>query len=229
MSRVKEGGISEGVLLRLLRTVQRKAATSFPPPLCSLLEGTGDDTPASQGKQTEGTEDPFLDENTKRVTSVCISLHCCPYVIILFFAQILFSTSFPTFTAESENQNSTTSEENQREEDEEEEKVLNPPADDYSSSPYSCRWCKKGFAYKCRRLAHVKRCPMSQEYKCPQCPTKLPNLRALQRHKATAHCSAASVKKKTACDLCGRTFAHSSGENRLLLPVTFGCETRRIM
>lgn len=140
----------------------------------------------------------------------------------------MFSTSFPTFTAESENQNSTTSKENQGEEgeeDEEDEKVLNATADDSSSSPtsmpYSCRWCKKGFAYKCRRLAHVKRCPMSQEYKCPQCPTKLPNLRALQRHKATAHCNAASMKKKAACDLCGRTFAHSSGENRLLLPGTY--------
>lgn len=144
------------------------------------------------------------------------------HLFVYLCAAVLLSTSFSTFTAESENQNSTTSKENQGEEDEEDEKVLNATAEDSSSSPtsmpYSCRWCKKGFAYKCRMLAHVKRCPMSQEYKCPQCPTKLPNLRALQRHKATAHCNAASMKKKAACDLCGRTFAHSSGENRLLLP-----------
>lgn len=144
---------------------------------------------------------------TKTLTS-----HLFEYLYVIF-------NLFSNFTAESENQNSTTSKE-----DEEDEKVLNAAADGDSSSspssmPYSCRWCKKGFAYKCRRLAHVKRCPMSQEHKCPQCPTKLPNLRALQRHKATAHCDAASTKKKAACDLCGRTFAHSSGED---VP---GCDT----
>lgn len=85
MSRVKEGELSEGVLLRLLWTVQQKAPTSFPPPLCSLLEGMEDDTPESYGKQTEGMEDPFRDENTERVTSVCISLRCCPDVIIFLF------------------------------------------------------------------------------------------------------------------------------------------------
>ncbi|XP_019959837.2 zinc finger and BTB domain-containing protein 40 isoform X1 [Paralichthys olivaceus] len=82
-----------------------------------------------------------------------------------------------------------------------------------SSKPYSCRWCKKGFAYKCRMLAHVKRCSMSKEceQQCPQCAKKLPNQRALQRHQAEAHRNTIRVKKKVACDLCGRTFAHPSG------------------
>lgn len=67
-------------------------------------------------------------------------------------------------------------------------------------------------------LAHMKRCPMSQEFEqqCPQCPTKLPNQRALQHHRAEVHRNTARVKKKVACDLCGRTFAHPSGENQLV-------------
>uniref|UniRef100_A0A7N8WKF9 Zinc finger and BTB domain containing 40 n=1 Tax=Mastacembelus armatus TaxID=205130 RepID=A0A7N8WKF9_9TELE len=82
-----------------------------------------------------------------------------------------------------------------------------------ASKPYSCCWCKKGFAYKCRMLAHGKRCPMSEECEqlCPQCPKKLANQRALQRHRAEAHRNNTRVKKKVACDLCGRTFAHPSG------------------
>lgn len=141
-----------------------------------------------------------------------------------------FQPFFPSFTAESENQNGTTSgekqeeeEENSKEEDEEDEKVINATTDSSSSSsptskPYPCRWCKKGFAYKCRMLAHVKRCPMSQEHEqqCPECPAKLPNQRALQRHQAEAHRNTARVKKKVACDLCGRTFAHPSGEHQLV-------------
>lgn len=67
MSRVKEGELSEGALLRLLRTVQQNAPTSFPPTLCSLLEGMEDHTPESQGKQAEGLEDPY--QNT-HITSV---------------------------------------------------------------------------------------------------------------------------------------------------------------
>lgn len=81
------------------------------------------------------------------------------------------------------------------------------------SKPYCCHWCKKSFDYKCRMLAHMKRCSMSQEceQQCPECPEKL-SKRALQRHRAEAHRSAARVKKKVACDLCGRTFAHPSGK-----------------
>lgn len=154
--------------------------------------------------------------------------YCPNHIFILFF---------PSLTADSENQNGTTSEEKQedegegegegeeetaKEEDEEDDKVPNAAADSSSSSPtskpYSCHWCKKGFAYKCRMRAHVKRCPMSQAYErqCPECPAKLPNQRALQRHQAVAHRNTARVKKKVACDLCGRTFAHPSGENRLV-------------
>ncbi|XP_051931052.1 zinc finger and BTB domain-containing protein 40 isoform X1 [Hippocampus zosterae] len=83
-----------------------------------------------------------------------------------------------------------------------------------SSKSYCCRWCKKSFAYKCRVMAHMKRCPMSKDcqLQCPQCPLKLPNKRALQRHLTEAHPgNARDKKKKVACDLCGRTFAHPSG------------------
>lgn len=82
------------------------------------------------------------------------------------------------------------------------------------SKPYTCSWCKKSFDFKCRMLSHVKRCSMSQdcELQCSQCPKKLANQRALQRHRAEAHHDAVRVKKKVACDLCGRTFAHPSGE-----------------
>lgn len=81
------------------------------------------------------------------------------------------------------------------------------------SSRYSCRWCRKGFTYKCRKAAHEKRCPLSQqsELQCPDCPQKLANQRALQRHRLEAHRANTPSKKKVACDLCGRTFAHPSG------------------
>ncbi|XP_049589118.1 LOW QUALITY PROTEIN: zinc finger and BTB domain-containing protein 40-like [Syngnathus scovelli] len=88
--------------------------------------------------------------------------------------------------------------------------------DSSSSKSYRCRWCKKSFSYKCRVTAHMKRCPMSEDcqLQCPQCPAKLLNKRALQRHLSQAHPAAAGdkkKKKKVACDLCGRTFAHPSG------------------
>ncbi|KAM9800403.1 zinc finger and BTB domain-containing protein 40 isoform 1-T1 [Syngnathus typhle] len=101
-----------------------------------------------------------------------------------------------------------------------------PEKDESSSSSksYRCRWCKKSFSYKCRVTAHMKRCPMSEDcqLQCPQCPGKLLNKRALQRHLSQAHPAAAGdkqqqqqqqqkKKKAVACDLCGRTFAHPSG------------------
>ncbi|XP_053291469.1 zinc finger and BTB domain-containing protein 40 [Pleuronectes platessa] len=127
--------------------------------------------------------------------------------------------------AVSDQQSSTKSEElegeegqkgNSKEETEDDEKdtIDSPsPSPASSSKPYSCRWCKKGFAYKCRMLAHVKRCSMSKEceQQCPHCTKKLPNQRALQRHQAEAHRNTLRVKKKVACDICGRTFAHPSG------------------
>ncbi|XP_061689149.1 zinc finger and BTB domain-containing protein 40 isoform X3 [Syngnathoides biaculeatus] len=83
-----------------------------------------------------------------------------------------------------------------------------------SSKSYCCHWCKKSFAYKCRVMTHMKRCPMSKEgqLQCPQCSVKLANQRALQRHLAESHPGTVrDKKKKIACDLCGRTFAHPSG------------------
>uniref|UniRef100_A0A1A7XF37 Zinc finger and BTB domain containing 40 n=1 Tax=Iconisemion striatum TaxID=60296 RepID=A0A1A7XF37_9TELE len=78
---------------------------------------------------------------------------------------------------------------------------------------YCCRWCKKTFKYKCRMLSHAKRCSMSQDgdLQCPRCPKKLPNQRAMQHHWAELHRDTKKDKKKTICDLCGRSFAHPSG------------------
>lgn len=138
---------------------------------------------------------------------------------------ILSQPDFLSCTAECEDQDCTTAsqekqeeekeEENNEEEgkDEENEEVQNTDAD--SSKPYTCKWCKKTFAYKCRMLTHMKRCPLSQkcEQQCPECPIKLHSQRALRQHQAVAHRNSPRVKKKVSCDLCGRTFAHPSGEN----------------
>ncbi|XP_038145078.1 zinc finger and BTB domain-containing protein 40 isoform X2 [Cyprinodon tularosa] len=96
---------------------------------------------------------------------------------------------------------------------EEEEEAANAEADLSASKRFPCRWCKKAFNFKCRMLAHVKRCSMSQEceVQCPQCAKKLPSQRALQRHRAEVHRSTPRVKKRVACDICGRSFAHPSG------------------
>ncbi|XP_015258745.1 PREDICTED: zinc finger and BTB domain-containing protein 40 [Cyprinodon variegatus] len=95
----------------------------------------------------------------------------------------------------------------------EEEEAANAEADLSASKRFPCRWCKKAFNFKCRMLAHVKRCSMSQEceVQCPQCAKKLPSQRALQRHRAEVHRSTPRVKKRVACDICGRSFAHPSG------------------
>ncbi|XP_042262106.1 zinc finger and BTB domain-containing protein 40 [Thunnus maccoyii] len=189
MSRVKEEKISEGALLKLLRAVQQKAPSSFPTPLLSLLEEVEKNTQEPDTSQTAADSEQQNGNSNE------------------------------------EKQKEEGEEENSKEETEEDEKDVNattdsssppPPSPSSPSSPpqpYSCRWCKKGFAYKCRMVAHVKRCSMSQEceQQCPQCPEKLANQRALQRHRAEAHRNTARVKKKVACDLCGRTFAHPSG------------------
>ncbi|KAM3622229.1 uncharacterized protein V6R79_022168 [Siganus canaliculatus] len=184
---VKEGQLSEEALLKLLRTVQQNASSSFPSELLSLLEEAEQDAQDTVENQTGD---------------------------------------------DSEKQNGSTSEEKKEEEPEnncdeetEEDKCDNKetgsgspsptpsPSSPSPTKPYSCRWCKKGFAYKCRMLAHLKRCTMSEEHElqCPQCPMKLPTQRALQRHQADIHRNIVRVKKKAVCDLCGRTFAHPSG------------------
>ncbi|XP_034724150.1 zinc finger and BTB domain-containing protein 40 isoform X3 [Etheostoma cragini] len=194
LSRVEEGQLSEGAIVSLLRTVRKKAPSTFPTPLLSLLGEVERDTPEPHGNQTAGKEE--------------------------------FESERENGTGSEEKQEGEGEEENSKVETEEDERVKNDPTDSCSSpsspspspspspsKPYSCRWCKRGFAYKCRMLAHVKRCAMSQEceQQCPQCPEKLANQRALQRHRAEAHRSTARAKKKVACDLCGRTFAHPSG------------------
>uniref|UniRef100_A0A671W693 Zinc finger and BTB domain containing 40 n=1 Tax=Sparus aurata TaxID=8175 RepID=A0A671W693_SPAAU len=199
MSRVKEEQLDEGALLRLLRTVQEKAPSSFPTPLLALLKEEEEEEEEEEGN----TQEPEGNQTEGKAEH---SVTLCEWISSLFL--------FPL--TKQENYNS-------QEETEEDEKVRNATTDSSSpapsssspspSKPYSCRWCRKGFAYKCRMLAHVKRCPKSQEYEhqCPQCPAKLPNQRALHRHRAEAHRNSARVKKKVACDLCGRTFAHPSG------------------
>ncbi|XP_038869381.1 zinc finger and BTB domain-containing protein 40-like [Salvelinus namaycush] len=84
------------------------------------------------------------------------------------------------------------------------------------SRPYLCRWCSKAFGFKCRMVAHTKRCTMSKEARlqCPECPEELPTSRALQLHRNKAHPESKAAKKKrpkVSCDMCGRTFAHPSG------------------
>lgn len=54
MSGVEEGLISEGALLRLVRTVQQKAPSSFPMTLVSLLDELEKNTQEPDGHQTEG-------------------------------------------------------------------------------------------------------------------------------------------------------------------------------
>ncbi|XP_011615341.1 zinc finger and BTB domain-containing protein 40 isoform X1 [Takifugu rubripes] len=95
----------------------------------------------------------------------------------------------------------------------EEREDANPPCPSPTFKLFSCRWCKKNFSFKCRMSAHLRRCPMSPENQkqCPKCPTKLPSQRALKKHQVDAHCGSTPLKKKVACDLCGRTFAHPSG------------------
>nr|XP_020473558.1 zinc finger and BTB domain-containing protein 40-like isoform X1 [Monopterus albus]XP_020473559.1 zinc finger and BTB domain-containing protein 40-like isoform X1 [Monopterus albus] len=184
MSRVNEGQLSEGALFNLLRSIQQKAASTFPQSLVSLLE-----------KVEKSAQEP----------------------------------NRGPAAVESEHQNGTSSEEKHGEEEEEsKEESSNDDRDPNAtkdsplalsssspipSKPYSCRWCEKGFAYKCRMLAHVKRCPMSEEceQQCPLCPKKLANQRALQLHRAEAHRNSAHIKKKVTCDICGRAFAHPSG------------------
>lgn len=60
MSRVKEGQLSEGALLRLLRTVQQEAPSSFPTPLLSLLEEVEGNTQEPGGNHTGGKEEHFV-------------------------------------------------------------------------------------------------------------------------------------------------------------------------
>lgn len=54
MSRVKEGQLSEGALLRLLRTAQQKAPSSFPTPLLSLVEEVEGSTQEPEENPTGG-------------------------------------------------------------------------------------------------------------------------------------------------------------------------------
>ncbi|XP_047437894.1 zinc finger and BTB domain-containing protein 40 [Mugil cephalus] len=188
-SAVNQGLIGDVALLKLLRASQQNSPSpSFlPTSLLSLLEQLEENAQLLDGNQTGGDSEREKSPGSEGKREVEVE------------------------------------EGNNKEEAEDGEKDSatnsSPPPPSSSSSPgsntkpYSCHWCKKSFDYKCRMLAHTKRCSMSQEceQQCPQCPEKFSNARVLQRHLAVAHRSTSRVKKKVACDLCGRTFAHPSG------------------
>ncbi|XP_056131114.1 zinc finger and BTB domain-containing protein 40 [Lampris incognitus] len=190
MIRLKEGVLSERSLQTLLRTVHEKSPSLYSPSLLLLLEVVEKSRQQEAQWEIGGSD---TSEQGKQPQSPNIVDHC---------------------TNGKEEQEGT-DEKNEEKKVEGGEKssgkVTEPPSSSLFS--YSCRWCKKGFAYKCRMLAHTKRCAMSQElkHKCPLCPKMLSTPRALLRHRSEAHPDVARVKKKVACDLCDRTFAHSSG------------------
>uniref|UniRef100_A0A3Q3NMZ5 Zinc finger and BTB domain containing 40 n=1 Tax=Mastacembelus armatus TaxID=205130 RepID=A0A3Q3NMZ5_9TELE len=233
MSRVKEGHLSEGALFKLLRTVQEKADASFPPSLYTLLEEVEKNTQELHRDEPKGKKCNNIASSGDDRTPVLASIFLQKFgqfqggASIILIDQIFVCLCLAVDSEEpnsrsEEKQGEEGQEVNSKEESDSDFKDTNaitdssPPSTSTSpaaSKPYSCCWCKKGFAYKCRMLAHGKRCPMSEECEqlCPQCPKKLANQRALQRHRAEAHRNNTRVKKKVACDLCGRTFAHPSG------------------
>ncbi|XP_075996347.1 zinc finger and BTB domain-containing protein 40 [Genypterus blacodes] len=134
-----------------------------------------------------------------------------PLMDLLDQLETLTQEPLRSFTADLQQQNSAEEEEEEAGEEENSHVETEESEEDEASSLlFSCRWCKKGFRYKCRMTAHIKRCPKAKQ-QCPLCPKKLGSLRALQRHQAAAHPAGVRAKKKVTCDLCGRTFAHSSG------------------
>ncbi|XP_005749936.1 zinc finger and BTB domain-containing protein 40 isoform X5 [Pundamilia nyererei] len=182
MSKVKEGQIGEEGLIKLLRTAKQKASSSCPTQLLPLLEELERSVRQPDDSHT-GADSEQENRSEDRV--------------------------------QEEDENGDEAENKEEQEDAAVATECSPPCSSPASchaKPYCCHWCKKSFDYKCRMLAHMKRCSMSQEceQQCPECPEKL-SKRALQRHRAEAHRSATRVKKKAACDLCGRTFAHPSG------------------
>lgn len=183
-SRVREGQLGRTTFLQLLGNIQQNAPLSFPPELCSLLEEVQKNRQELQEPQRPGAEEPpFHASISKTKVNRDSNLFACP------------------------------DEEDDSAESEEREDT-NTPCPSPTFKLYSCRWCKKNFSFKCRMSAHLRRCPMSPENQkqCPKCPAKLPSQRALKKHQVDAHCGSTPLKKKVACDLCGRTFAHPSGQ-----------------
>ncbi|KAM4625674.1 zinc finger and BTB domain-containing protein 40 isoform 2-T2 [Polymixia lowei] len=200
MTGLRDGVLSEEGLLTLLRTVQEKSPSACPPRLLSLLEEAEGQTHQGASWETEGSQKEQQEEELPQ--SPTAAEH---------------STDEEEEKGEGEDEGNkgrkTAGEGKPKDVATEPSSPSSPPSSPSSSLPYSCRWCKKGFAFKCRLLAHSKRCTMSREFKhqCPLCPELLPTPRALQRHRSEAHPDVGRVKKKVACDLCGRTFAHPSG------------------
>ncbi|XP_065097017.1 zinc finger and BTB domain-containing protein 40 [Paramisgurnus dabryanus] len=81
---------------------------------------------------------------------------------------------------------------------------------------YSCEWCKKTFDFKCRLIKHKKVCALlpEKEQCCSKCPMTFPTLKSLHQHCTETHDGPPAKKKKkeeVQCDLCDKTFKHSSG------------------
>lgn len=213
LGQVEKGLVSEQALLKLLRAVQQGAPSFSPPSWLSQLEETSEkNTQEPDGPQAASQAAEILCEQTRHLIQMTND----------GADEVVFA-----FTAESEVENGGGKSELEPERSNADEPEVKEEDEHSSSSKsYCCRWCKKNFAYKCRVVAHMKRCPMSKEcqLECPQCPSKLPSKRALQRHLTEAHPSHAGdkKKKKVACDLCGRTFAHPSGEGLLLRQIRNG-------
>lgn len=73
-SRVKEGRLGEGALLRLLRAVQQKAPSSFPTPLLSLVEEAEGNTQEPEENQSGGKEEHFVSP-CEWISSLSIQMH----------------------------------------------------------------------------------------------------------------------------------------------------------
>nr|XP_005172972.1 zinc finger and BTB domain-containing protein 40 isoform X1 [Danio rerio] len=81
---------------------------------------------------------------------------------------------------------------------------------------YSCDWCRKTFDFKCRLIKHRKGCALApgKEQRCCECSMAFPTLKSLHQHCVETHGGPPAKKKKTehvACDICDKTFKHSSG------------------
>ncbi|MEQ2192633.1 hypothetical protein XENOCAPTIV_014734 [Xenoophorus captivus] len=200
IGRLRNGRISEKSFAQLLWNIQKKAPLTFPVLLLPLLKHLDGNTLQSQGRE----------------------MH---FDLLAVFGTFYMSDLSLCFIACSEQPDDCAKEKNLEEKTDmkinegqsDEETRVNAAADSSSSvssicKRYPCRWCKKTFNFKCRMLAHMKRCYMSQECEvpCPECPKKLPSQRALQRHRGEVHRNTARAKKRVACDICGRNFAHPS-------------------
>lgn len=203
IGRLRNGGISERSFLQLLWAIQKKAPLTFPVQLLSLLEDLDERTLQAEGRGLQFDLVGVL--WTSDASDLCPCFLACPEQPDKSIKEIKPEEKADRETSEP-----------QSDQDEEAHAAADSSSSVSSiSKRYACQWCKKTFDFKCRMLAHMKRCSLSQEceVQCPQCPKKLPSQRALQRHRGEVHRNTARIKKRVACDICGRSFAHPSGKS----------------